>query len=77
MTKEIIASHRNTSDVTQQKLNIRRQKNDGSNSYHSDLQSLIEAKQKIRNQEIENEKQDSLKVGYIAAVLGHREQHQK
>lgn len=70
VTKEIIATHRNTSDVTQQKLNIRRQKNEASNAYHNDLQALVNAKQYQRTQERETEKQDSMKVGeYITRYV--------
>ncbi|XP_020892852.1 uncharacterized protein LOC110232089 [Exaiptasia diaphana] len=61
VTKEIIASHKTTSDVTQQKLNIRRQKNDTSSNYHRDLQVLVDAKQKQRYQEKETEKHDSMR----------------
>jgi len=69
VTKEIIATHRNTSDVTQQKLNIRRQKNDASTAYHNDLQALVDAKQHQRIQERETEKQDSIKVSSHCPVL--------
>lgn len=38
-TKEIIASKKNTSDVTSQALNIRRPKNEKSHQYHMDLET--------------------------------------
>lgn len=38
-TKEIVASKKNTSDVTSQALNIRRPKNEKSHQYHMDLET--------------------------------------
>ncbi|XP_031559168.1 uncharacterized protein LOC116295486 isoform X2 [Actinia tenebrosa] len=61
VTKEIVAAHKQTSDVTQQKLNIRRQKNELSELYHSDLEALARERQQQRDREKEFDKNTSQK----------------
>lgn len=62
VTKEIVASHKQTSDVTQQKLNIRRQKNENSGLYHSDLEALARERQQQREREKEFERNTAQEV---------------
>ncbi|XP_032239574.2 uncharacterized protein LOC5514059 isoform X1 [Nematostella vectensis] len=50
VTGEIVASHKHTSDITQQKLNIRRQKNELSHQYHQDLERLAQEREKDKVQ---------------------------
>ncbi|KAK3733793.1 hypothetical protein QZH41_015110, partial [Actinostola sp. cb2023] len=60
VTKEIVATHKHTSDITQQKLNIRRQKTESSSTYHHDLQVLAEERQQLRKKERDIERETSL-----------------
>lgn len=55
-TKEIIAQKKQTSDVTSQVLNIRRQKNEKSREYHTDLEAQAQERYKNRKQSEEQQR---------------------
>lgn len=59
-TKEIIAQKKQTSDVTSQVLNIRRQKNEKSREYHTDLEAQAQERYQHRKQSQEEQRVKSV-----------------
>nr|XP_058964974.1 uncharacterized protein LOC131791646 isoform X1 [Pocillopora verrucosa] len=65
-TKEIIAQKKQTSDVTSQVLNIRRQKNEKSREYHTDLEA--QARERYQNRKQSEDQQRIKSVEHLKTM---------